>query len=272
MLMKKNTPESYLAEIKEKYELEKQGKHSSYLSKPSPGLLNDLCTLLTNSGLSNIDKEILNKFIGSEKFDIDKFRPICNFFTGKTKTPKQSLFDMMALLVDFEQRPLGKYLKGETHKSQAETIMIIEKEEEGNKQQLQTIGTVIKKPSVLKTTIFTGSAVLLFGIGSHFFLEKKCILWKKDHYEKVTTDEASIASDGAIVLITDENEHLINSFRKIEPCDTTTFFKNGKACIWYWKTPDDKLECFTAPGFHPENGKHLRPITQHMIDKYILSK
>ncbi len=270
--MKKNTPESYLVEIKEKYELEKQGKHSSYLSKPSPGSLNDLCSLLINSGLSNIDKEILEKFLGTGKIDIDKFRPICNFFIGKTKTPKQSLFDMMALLVNFEQRPLGKYLKGEAHKSQVETIMIIEKEEGNNKQQLQVIGTVIKKTPVLKTVIFTASAALLFGIGSQFFPEKECILWKKDHYEKATTDEASMTSDGVVVLVTDENEHLINSFRKIEPCDTTTYFKNGQPCIWYWKTSDDKLDCFTAPGFHPENGKNLRPITQHMIDKYILNE
>lgn len=90
--------------------------------------------------------------------------------------------------------------------------------------------------------------------------KEECMIWKKDHFEKT-------ACSGA------ENEELLRifrleNFRKITPTDTTTFFKNGKANVWYDKN-DNELYFFSAPGINPETGKTVKEITPYMINKYI---
>ncbi|WP_213068886.1 hypothetical protein [Flavobacterium columnare] len=54
---------------------------------------------------------ILETFYNLPNFDVDKFRPICNFFKGKTSAPNQDILDVMALLVNLQPRPLGDFLK-----------------------------------------------------------------------------------------------------------------------------------------------------------------
>lgn len=90
--------------------------------------------------------------------------------------------------------------------------------------------------------------------------KEECMIWQEDHFEKTTCSGA-------------ENEEILRAFRlenfkKIAPTDTTTFFKNGKAQVWYDKS-NNELEFFTAPGTHPTNDKTLKPITTYIIEKYI---
>ena len=59
--------------------------------------------------------------------------------------------------------------------------------------------------------------------------------------------------------------------RKIDVSDTTTFFKHEKAQVWYCKK-EKQIEYFNGPGFHPENGKVLKPITNYMIEKYVFNQ
>ncbi|MCX2681770.1 hypothetical protein OOZ15_17585 [Galbibacter sp. EGI 63066] len=94
------------------------------------------------------------------------------------------------------------------------------------------------------------------------YYEKNCMIWVGDHYEKIkcsgTNNEKRL------------DELVLENFYKIDACDTTTFFKGGKEVIWYDKS-NNTLEYFTYPGIHPLNGKTLKPISDHIIDKYVSS-
>jgi hypothetical protein len=277
--MKKNTPESYLIEIKLKYAQEKAGDYACYLAKPTPASLNNLCKLLDNEKISKTDKEILNRFYGIEKFDIDKFRPICNFFKEKTEIPNPSIVDVMAFLVDFEPRPLGKYLKIES--TVEETQSNKEKELINPIQETTYMSSYIvdnqkKEPWIQKNKLKIGTAIFILFSGfitkQVFFPAKDCMIWKENHYEATVCEEVNndyTNGIGSINLNIIRNDILIENFRKIEVNSKTVFFKNGKPCIWYGKSFNGIIEYFTYHGQHPETGKTLKEITPYMIEKYV---
>jgi len=88
----------------------------------------------------------------------------------------------------------------------------------------------------------------------------KCMVWKENHYERRNCSGEDL------------EEHLdrivLKEFRKVEVCDTTRFFKNGKAIIWYDKS-NNKMSYFTHTGIHPTNGKTLKPITRTIIKAHV---
>ena len=91
---------------------------------------------------------------------------------------------------------------------------------------------------------------------------EECMIWVEDHYEatKCVGQQGEEAYRG----------YIVENFREIEVSDTTTFFENGEVQVWYDKF-NNKIYYFSAPGINPENGKTLRPITNYMINKYVLS-
>ena len=114
-----------------------------------------------------------------------------------------------------------------------------------------------------KFWVFALILVPLLGVSAYVGYQngkEECMIWKEDHFEKTICSGA-------------DNEEILRAFRlenfkKIVPTDTTTFFKNGKAQVWYDKS-NKELEFFTAPGIHPVNGKTLKPVTSYIIEKYI---
>jgi hypothetical protein len=108
--------------------------------------------------------------------------------------------------------------------------------------------------------------LVLVGFGYWVFFKKTCMQWQKDHYEVVEceTEEVGIVNVYSKLPI---NENMLG-LKKIAVTDTTTFFKHNKPVLWYCKI-GDHLDFFNGPGFHPENDKTLKPITQYMIDKYV---
>ncbi|WP_405199364.1 hypothetical protein [Christiangramia sp. LLG6405-1] len=91
---------------------------------------------------------------------------------------------------------------------------------------------------------------------------EECMIWVEDHYESKKCE----GERGEQIY----RAYLVENFRQIEVSDTTSFFKNGEVQVWYDKF-NNELYYFTAPGINPENGKTLRPITNYMINKYVLS-
>jgi len=269
------TYKDYIVGIKAKYEVEKEGIFSSYLSKPSPALLNDYCKILRQKGLSKIDEETFQLFYNSPNFDNDKFRPICNFFKGKTENPSQDILDMMAILVDFNPRPLGKFLerKGNAFGEMEEV-----------KEEINTQNRVVKEKSVptatdaiqiknrFKSSILTigvlfGFLILSLFVYNSYYSHKPCLEWQSDRYIEV---ECSKQINGFADLDSKKpyNENLL-VLRKIIPTDTTTYFRNEKAVVWYCKNNQGDIELFNAPGHHPENNKPLKAITEYIIEKYL---
>lgn len=91
---------------------------------------------------------------------------------------------------------------------------------------------------------------------------KECMYWKEDHYEAAFCDE--IITGTTLIALDDEQ---LQSLKKITLPDTLPV-QNALGKVWYDKS-DNHLEFFTGFGLHPVNGKTLKPITKHMIDRHI---
>lgn len=278
---------TYLADIKAKYEIEKSGSNSIYLSKPSPAVIKNLCLKIYKSCESRIDKEILKDFFDLKgddndkkiikQFDTDKLRPICNFFNGKTEVPKPDIYDLMALLVDYQPRPLNKYLRRETEeKSKTEEI------EKPSKSVNEVIDKDLSNPNTSITTeptktwlqkhqkvVLISSIVLLTLFLIYFNTRKNEAIewmeWVNNHYEVIDWDGKS-NKEYRVIIPKDDN--LLQNFRKIIPCNTTKFERNGRVCLWYGKSATGEVEFFTTLHYHPETGKSLKEVTSTIMNKY----
>lgn len=134
----------------------------------------------------------------------------------------------------------------------------------------------LNKKSVSKKIAFAVIPLFVFGaagfgIKDIFFRDKNCMVWVKNHYEAAECDAIKDTAE-----VCPFNQGILDNFKKISVCDTTTFFKNGDTdnpLVWYGKSPDKKeYEYFNQPGLHPETGKTLKPISKYIIGKYILKK
>ncbi len=293
--MLKNTLEDYKAAIKLKYEVEKTGVYSSFLLNPSRAKLRKLCVELF---LPNTNPDDLKSFSAFFHFDFtpncshklkvhtDKFRPIETFFKGETDLTDIEAVNIAAILVNFKPRPFLKFSKQEASKMETRansttesvepppfvevTTKIDERVDVVHNVQYQT-SLQSKKGGILKKRLLLPLVVLvstIFGFGYFFTPKKECMQWQHDCYVPVDCESKAtgIVDLYSIVPINKEMLH----FRKIQVCDTTTFFRHNKPVVWYSKF-NKQLEYFNGPGFNPENGKALKPITQYMIDKHIKS-
>ncbi|MCA1919506.1 MAG: hypothetical protein LDL38_08920 [Flavobacterium piscis] len=131
--------------------------------------------------------------------------------------------------------------------------------------QEKTPGKLNKR---IRNTIIGLGLVLFIGFPVIFFAfpNKGCMQWTGNNYEIVDCDLK--AADNNIELL---DPNLVN-LKRIKVCDTTPFFKNEKAIVFYARS-GDSLECFNQIGPHPERrSQYLRPITSYMIGKYVSNK
>ncbi|WP_338376369.1 hypothetical protein [uncultured Flavobacterium sp.] len=272
--MNKNTLETYLIEIKKKYNDEKNGNHSTFLNNPTPASIRNLCVEILKCTATKNDYKILKHFFdlkeddkdkkNIENFDIDKLKPICNFFKGKTETPKHDLIDIMALLVGLEPRPLTKYLKSNEVEKPPVIINVVNANSEEKKSD-----DFVKKPSKGFNKIkYIIIALMIFIVGFFFMYlfnnKKKCMQWQNNHYVEVECEVKNFANINDVVPI-NTNQF---SLEKIEVDSTTVFFKGDKPLVFYCKV-NGEPEYFNQLGMHPETGKALKPISHYIIDKYI---
>ncbi|MEA9415885.1 hypothetical protein [Flavobacterium sp. PL02] len=297
--MSKITFEEYKNAIKAKYQTYKLEEPTGILLNLSPAQLRNLCLITFDKSLSVNDENTFRVFLNTkegedlrraiERFEIARFRPVISFLTGEKESDNPARIELAAILVDFEKRPYNKFLREELVVNTPKPVLSeisapIKKGKEtsfedkevqirsfvGVPNKLISTKNIIEKPYlILLTCIFILSGS--FAIWS-FNEEENCMVWNKDHYEEVPCDNVSNTMTLLSPIVMKKEEGLISNFKKIEACDTTSFFKMGKPCIWYGKSFDGTYEYFTAPGLHPETGKTLRPITQYMIDKHILEK
>lgn len=298
---------NYREAIKSKYKKEKLGIHSSFLMNPSPARLRELCEMIFKENKSPDDLYSFNVFFGFEfnqgnigklRNQVDRFKPIGSFLKGKTELTDINAVNMAAILVDFNPRPLQRFLKKtatttdieEEHPpyptvddnadctsqevtnivaTTTETIAIFD-----NTVKPKSVLTVILSQFQNKTisvkqignTLIVLLMILVstYGAKEFFFPKKTCMQWQKDHYEVVDCTIAGIAAMNEIKPAIEEELKL----KKIEVTLQTPFFQKDKAIVWYCKN-NGKLEYFNTAGFHPETGKPLKPISHYIIDKYI---
>ncbi|MFV8341038.1 hypothetical protein [Flavobacterium sp. XS2P39] len=296
---------NYKEAIKSKYEKEKTGIHSSFLVNPSPARLRMLCEMIFKENKSSDDLYSFNAFFGFEfnpdnmgklRNQVDRFKPIGSFLKGKTELTDITAVNMAAILVDFNPRPIQRFLKetkativlteeqpgysildtvGYTSQeernetSPARTIAIFDNTIKAKASPLAILAQIQNKTISVKQIGKILMLLLVFlvsGYGVKEFIspKKDCIQWQNDHYEVVDCTIAGIGVLNEIKPTTAEELKL----KKIEVTLQTSFFQKNKAIVWYCKN-NGKLEYFNTAGFHPENGKPLKPISQYIIDKYI---
>ncbi|OXB24903.1 hypothetical protein B0A80_03210 [Flavobacterium tructae] len=134
--MPNNTFEDYKKAVKKKYEIEKKSGHSVYLENPTRAKLRNLCwELFQQQNRNQDDLTVFSSLLGlafdvnkKNSFDkqIDKFRPIDNFFKGESDPTILDVVNMAAILVDFKARPFTKFRMQELFKEEDLT------EEEGS--------------------------------------------------------------------------------------------------------------------------------------------
>lgn len=284
------TPEDrYKEAVRSKFEKERIGGYSNYLSNPSQANLRDLCWKIFKIDPTASDLKVYFDFF---KFEFDqtnenteitytnKFKKVGAFLRGDKKPAKIDTVNFAAILVDFEPRPYNNFnnkkvvvqiqeedkpieIGGDSeHKSQEGTI----KEETPRK-----INFIERLLRLLKKSKRTIIAILftfgLAGTGTAIYLaffQKDNMQWSKDYY--VVVDEEGIEGNPNEIIQYDDN---LLDFKKIPVCDTTTWFANGKSIIWYAKT-NNKVDFFTTcgNGRHPESGSTIRPVTYHIFNKY----
>lgn len=279
--MSKITFEDFKRAVKAKYEIEKESNYSDFLLNPSRAKLRNLCLELFKNNNNQNDLIVFSSFFkfdytpsssGKLKEQTDKFRPIETFFKGETDLMDSEAVNMAAILVDFQPRPLLKFLKGDCLVTNEEPVLREPTADvNGAIQRTEAIAPVNKSTKISYKTILTIVilvATLMIGFGiSHFVFQKKqCMQWSEDHYEMVDCD---LKVDGFSSLNNIEPfEESKASLHKIEMCDSTECFKNGQAIIWYAKTASG-IEFFNTHGRHPENNKPLKPVTQYILKKYV---
>lgn len=92
--------------------------------------------------------------------------------------------------------------------------------------------------------------------------KKECMFWNEDHFEASYCADIKNNTDAKPL-----DEERLRVLKKINIIDTLTI-QNAIGKVWYDKS-DKQVEFFTYHGLHPTNGKTLKPITAHIINKYV---
>lgn len=234
----------------------------------------------------------------------DKFRKVGGFYKGERKPANINTVELAAILVDFQPRPFSKFKK-EISEEESKLIDDLRdtnftnsseerKEEDLKKEEPKDETTEIHnfipetpkispppikvkrnlleiiykraKPIIIVTILVFCLIVAVIYLA---LPKKDCMQWSGDHYEEVSCD-LKMEGIGTFNAPEPYDERIID-LRRIKVCDTTTFFKNEKAVVWYAKV-GDSVEFFNTHGMHPENGRALRPITPYIIHKYVVKK
>lgn len=269
--------DAYKKAVRQHYEKEKEGIYSSFLWQPSRANLRKLCVERFKENPCTDDLNTFRMFMGFEfstehknrlKEETDRFRNIENFLKGITDTSDPELVNLTAILVDFKPRPFLKFSR--SLNVEKDIPLKIESGDVGL-STTNPIAITIKKRSLKKNLIFgfLGFAAL-FSVGypakDLILTKKECMQWQEDHYVEIDCQE-EINSFYASSPIIPYDERT-STLKKVTVSDTTTFFRDSKALIWYCKV-NGTPEYFNEPGLHPITGKALRPITYYIINKYV---
>lgn len=203
-----------------------------------------------------------------ERLNIDKFKPIISFLKREKDTESSLRVELVAILIDFSPRPYAKFsgLRNELGSSASA------------KPEEETISSLIENPVISKKKGYKKVLYVLLGligflsvgyvVKDKFMPEKQCMQWQNDRYVEVDCLNTinSIKSVPSVPF----KEELV-ALRKIEVCDTSTFFEGDKAIVFYCKV-NGIPEYFNKPGHHPVTAKPLKAITPYIINKYVKNK
>ena len=250
------------------------------------------------------DREKKNLFGEDE---LNKLEAVKRFFLGKTEKPSEDTIQLAAILVDLQPRPFNKFRKhidaedlelinelrvadnsaqdvssNLSEKIEIEspndskTDLVLKELESVKNQETESIKLPISafvnidlKPISKKLRYLAITAIFL-GLGLIIYLalpKKECMQWSDNHYELIYCDEPLKGNLNEVI----PKDNYLLSLRKIKVYDTTNCFTPSKdAFIWYAKKSRTEVDFFNGNGNgrNPENGATIKPVTQHILDKY----
>lgn len=289
--MNKTTFKDYKQAVKEQYQLAKTNDVSGILENPTPAKLREFCRFLYDKGLTRSDEEVFRLFFefnenedvrkAIDRVSIDKFKSIISFLKGEKETENSIRVELAAIMVDFKKRPYRIFSKSEQSEMTKEQNHVVlpvvsepnEQPSSQTKSKSKSIIFWIEKNKFITIFLIIASLLGGFSLAKFVFPEKECMQWQNDRYQVVDCidPERKPSENNCIPL-----EKSLLNFRKVEVSDTTVFFnKHGKPLFWYCKVKGKtKPDFFNSygNGYHPETGKKLHPITQYIINRYVLVK
>lgn len=289
----KNNFDAFKMAIAANYEEKKRGRFSDLLLDPTPANLKRLCVILNEEKLTSVDLSIFRHFFSLKteidisrqikSFDTEKFKPLSSFLKSGTNLKDYGSANLVAILVDFKDRPYTKFLDSSFACLDNTKDLLVNKSENvhqdflGEKLPKQLAKSSINFQHQLISLLSKSGILLIYFFSLLLFtafvikdtFDDKCMIWKGDHYEKVDCDENRVFGEMSYDNVVALNKEVLENFKKINVCDTTTFFINDRPMVWYSKQ-DGRCEFFSGNGIHPVTRKLLRPITKHMVEKHIL--
>jgi len=280
--------EKYQAEVYAEYLKSKES--NIVLANPKPSGLRDESLMFYKSEreggevLRYFTEDFTRKDEEIGKLDIDKFKAVQNFLTGKTNEPTIRVVELVAWLVDFKPRPFETWrnnelerLNGETSKENKDVDAREEIEATPSTKDIVKVPAAsqnpplkpidepqrgIKKLNFLQRTGIVATLGLIMGVAYWKGVPPDgCMYWTGTEYKAVDCD-AQIPNTQILAL----NQHKLDYFKKITLPDTMTF--NSLTRVWYSKI-NNKVEFFTSKGKHPViTEKVLKPVTIHILGKY----
>ncbi|MDL5515053.1 hypothetical protein QSE00_24800 [Arenibacter sp. M-2] len=117
-----------------------------------------------------------------------------------------------------------------------------------------------KEAFILAFSVITITCLTYFGFVKE---EQNCMIWRENHYEQTvcTGDHLEIPINALI----------LKNFRRITEIDSLLERRKNRKELWYDKS-NGKVEFFTYHGYHPENNKALKTVTDHIFKTYVLEK
>jgi len=312
--------EAYKKALKEYYEVQKEGDQINSLLNPTPAGLRGMLILKMEEELNDSDKRIIENFfdipftevtLNKLRSETDKFKALANFLKKKSGGSDLRRLEMIALILDFKQRPYGKFVKINKNISKTEDVAANEETnfyseepsvESSNDEVEKTVNdeVVDKRSDVVEIGVNTPEVIgfsdevsfkkqrnvsfkkigiigiVAVIVGISLFLNFRNWATKDCMIWKGDKYEAvdcnqTINSFAETTLPKDDK--LIEEFRKMKVDTKTLFFdKKGNPKIWYVKNPNGTLEFYNQPGLQPETGKTLRPISRYIIQEYVLNE
>lgn len=263
------TSDDYSKAVTAEYHRSKTTLHEGLLIAPSPAGLRDLCLKMVVNGISVSDENVFRTFFkikatedvlrGIKKFDLEKFRPVINFMIGKSRATDARNLNFIAVLIDFEERPLSRFIGSD--------------KDFGGIQEDRKPEDVEFRPSQKnrfkrKNSIWVGVlSVSLVGLIAYLTFsrnptEKQCMGWNDHAYETMDCR----TSKGLSVRPLDSVQFRV---REIDAKADTEFFEQGRPIVWYLRH-DGKYEFFDHPGHHPVKiDKQLIPVSTYIARQVV---
>ncbi|TCI91860.1 hypothetical protein [Tenacibaculum sp. M341] len=192
-------------------------------------------------------------------------RTLRDVYYGKKNIKKEKTVLALCKFLDYED--YQDFL--EKNKKESNVIIDLKGSKSSKSIKISTtlLNLLLNRIQKNKTSI-TLFCIISFAGVAYFYASTKqrWMIWKDDHYEEVSFDTKKYEL-GKLKLY---KEDRIKYFKKIKVnCEYDFFDESGNPNVWYGKNNFGELEIFTSVGIHPETGKTLKHITEHMIHKYI---